>query len=110
MRKKDRKAREEYKKVMASLTIEDIEKGLDEYIQEIGYDPFVKHYEWEEVDENGIMRKYSSWKIGTGKAVIHCGDGGMRMFEEAMLKQGFKSLEIIKDTEDIKDIKNIKEL
>lgn len=48
-------------------------------------DNTIKHYEWEEAG-----KKYSSWKIITPNGVLNCGDGGMKLFMEAMKKEGFR--------------------
>lgn len=55
-----------------------IESKLEEEIRKLRL-PSIKHYEWE---ENG--KKYSSWKIDTGSGILNCGDGGMKLFEEAL--------------------------
>lgn len=67
---------------------EEIEKALSEvFYNRVGENkstraPSIKHYEWE---EDG--KKYSSWKIDTGSAIINCGDAGMEHLEKAVKKQ-----------------------
>lgn len=54
--------------------------------------PSITHYVWE---EDG--KTYSSWKIDTGKNILNCGDGGMKLLEQAFRDKGMELLKEFKE-------------